>query len=150
MLHVPQHDRSQAIFPPEGFQGGFVHAAGGNQNEAAGFAGIFLHVDLGHHAAVAGAHENRPLDALLLKKGVHTADQGLIGGQLPGIIEQQHLIVLGQIVHIIHPHFQGVHAAVEQHQRPGVSLSAENIAEIRALHRHEGAGMGRFKGFQLF
>lgn len=141
VLHVPQHERREAVLLLQALDGVCVHAAGGNQDQPAGLSRVLLHIDLRDHTAAACAHKNGLFHAQLFEKGVHSHHKRLIGGQLLGIVKQKHLIVLGQVVHIVHPHFQRVHAAVQEHERPSPVIAAQDVAEYRAVHRHGLAGI---------
>lgn len=88
VLHVPQHERRKTVLFLQALQRGLVHAAGGDQHQSSDLSGIALHIDLRHHAAVAGADENRVLDAERAEEGVHPGNQRLIGAQLLRIVKQ--------------------------------------------------------------
>ena len=90
-LHIPQHERREEILPPEREERGRVHAAGGDQDQAARRAGVFLRVDLRVHAAVARADKDWLFDAQPVKKRAQTGRKRLIGAQRLRIVEQQHL-----------------------------------------------------------
>lgn len=81
------------------------------------------------------------------EEGVHPGNQRLIGAQLLRIVKQQHPVVLGKAVHIVHPHLQRVHAAIQEHNRSPVFPAAEHIAELRATDLQIRAGVCRRKAF---
>ena len=67
-LHVPEHQRRKAIFPPERFERRLVHAARGDENEPARLAGVFLHIDLRDHATVQKHKRPRAVHSYLLAR----------------------------------------------------------------------------------
>ena len=117
VLHVPQHERHKEVFSFQAFQRVCVHAAGGDQNQTAGFSRILLHIDLRNHPAVACADKDGVFDAERLKEGVHPRHERPVGAQLLRIAEKENAAVAGETVCIIHPHFQRVHAAVQEYKR---------------------------------
>ena len=145
VIHVPQHQRRKEVSLFQAFQRIGVHTAGGNQDQSARFSRILLNIDLRDHAAVTGADENRILNAELLEKSVHSRHKLLIGAQLLRIIEQEHAAAAGKTVHIVHPHFQRIHAAIQEHQRSAVHFSAQNIAEPRTVDGDILTGVRRCK-----
>lgn len=46
VLHIPEHERREAVFPFQAFQRVFVHAAGRDQHKSAGLARIPLHIEV--------------------------------------------------------------------------------------------------------
>ena len=87
VLHVPKQQRRNAVFLFQVFQRVCIHAAGGNENQSTGFSRILLHIDLRHHAAIAGTDKNRSFNAEFLKEPMHSSHKRLICAQLLGIIE---------------------------------------------------------------
>ena len=83
-LHIPQHERREEILSPERAERGRVHAAGGDQDQAACRAGVFLRVDLRDHAAVARADKDRLFDAQPVKKRAQTGRECLIVARVCG------------------------------------------------------------------
>ena len=59
VLQVPQCQRRKEVLPFQALDGIRVQPAGGDQHESPGLTGIFLHIDLRHHAAVARAGVGR-------------------------------------------------------------------------------------------
>ena len=112
VLHVPQHDRRKAVFLFEALQRRLIHAAGRDKDHSARFAGILLHIYLRHHTAVARADEDGSLYPKRLEESMHSGDERLICRQLLRIVKEQHAVIPGKGVHIVHPHFKRVHPAV--------------------------------------
>ena len=130
VLHIPQHQRRKEVFPFQAFQRIFVHAAGRDQDQSAGFSRIFLHIDLRDHTAVTRTHKNGIFNAELLKKGVHSGNKLLICTQLLRIVEQEHPAVTGQSLYIVHPHFKRIHTAIQEHERSADILSVQDITAL--------------------
>lgn len=95
--------------------------------------------------AVAGDDEHGLFNAQLFEERMHAGDQRLIGAQLLRIIKKQHAEIAGKVVHIVRPHCQRVHAAVEQHKRLRAFVSGKHIAILRAAH---GDALARVRGLE--
>ena len=51
---------------------------------------------------------------------MHARYQFLVGPKLLWVIEKQYLVIFRKSIHIVHPHFQRIHAAVQHDERLAV------------------------------
>ena len=51
---------------------------------------------------------------------MHARYQFLVGPKLLWVIEKQYLVIFRKGIHIVHPHFQRIHAAVQHDERLAV------------------------------